>query len=235
MIAVLKRELSAYFKSVLGYVYLAIFLLFSGIYFFVTCLYGYGSSNLTYVFGNLFVIVIFLVPILTMRLWSEEKKQKTDQLLLTAPVKLTSVALGKYLAALCVFAIGLLITLVYAGLISFFADPGWPLVITNFFGLLLLGSTLISIGLFISSLTENQLIAAIVTFAIGLFIMMMDSLSSFINIQFVTNIFNALSFNKHYSNLTSGVLNINDIIFFLSASFIFVFLNIRVLDKKRWS
>ena len=81
MIAIIKRELSAYFLSVLAYVYLAIFTLFSGIYFFVTCLYGYGSNNLTHVFGNLFVITIFLVPILTMRLWSEEKKQKTDQLI----------------------------------------------------------------------------------------------------------------------------------------------------------
>ncbi len=235
MTAVMKRELSSYFVSVLGYVYLAIFLLFSGIYFFVTCLYGYGSNNLTYVFSNLFVIVIFLVPILTMRLWSEEKKQKTDQLLLTSPVRLTSIVLGKYLAALSVFAIGLLITIIYAAIISIFADPVWPLVLTNFLGLLLLGASLISIGLFISSLTENQLIAAIVSFGIGLLIMMLDSLKSIINIQFLTTIFNAISFNKHYQSFTSGILNVNDIVFFLSVSFIFIFLNIRVLEKKRWS
>lgn len=235
MTAVMKRELSSYFISVLGYVYLAIFLLFSGIYFFVTCLYGYGSNNLSYVFSNLFVIVIFLVPILTMRLWSEEKKQKTDQLLLTSPVRLTSIVLGKYLSALLVFTIGLFITIVYAAIISIFADSVWPLVLTNFLGLLLLGASLISIGLFISSLTENQLISAIVSFGIGLFIMMLDSLTSIINIQILTTISNAISFNKHYQNFTSGILNVNDVVFFLSVSFIFIFLNIRLLEKKRWS
>lgn len=235
MIAVMKRELSSYFLSVLAYVYLAIFTLFSGIYFFVTCLYGYGSNNLTHVFGNLFAIVIFLVPILTMKLWSEEKKQKTDQLLLTSPVRLTSIVFGKYLAALLIFLTGLFITIVYAGIISVFADPGWPLVLTNFLGLLLLGAALISIGLFISSLTESQLISAIVSFAISLLIMMMDSLSSFINIKLLANLFNAISFNRHYQNFTSGILNLTDIVFFLSVSLTFIFLNIRVLEKKRWS
>jgi len=235
MIAIIKRELSAYFLSVLAYVYLAIFTLFSGIYFFVTCLYGYGSNNLTHVFGNLFVITIFLVPILTMRLWSEEKKQKTDQLLLTSPVRLTSIVFGKYLSALLVFLTGLSITIIYAGIISVFSDPGWPLVLTKFLGLLLLGAALISIGLFISSLTENQLISAVVSFAIGLFIMLMDSLSSFINIKFIANLFNAVSFNKHYHTFTSGILNLTDVVFFLSVSLIFIFLNIRVLEKKRWS
>lgn len=235
MIAVMKRELSSYFLSVLAYVYLAIFTLFSGIYFFVTCLYGYGSNNLAHVFGNLFVIVIFLVPILTMKLWSEEKKQKTDQLLLTAPVRLTSIVFGKYLAALLIFLSGLFITIIYAGIISAFADPVWPLVLTHFLGLLLLGGALISIGLFISSLTESQLISAIVSFAIGLLIMMMDSLSSFMNIKFLANLFNAISFNRHYQNFTSGILNLTDVVFFLSVSLTFIFLNIRVLEKKRWS
>lgn len=235
MIAVMKRELSSYFLSVLAYVYLAIFTLFSGIYFFVTCLYGYGSNNLTHVFGNLFVIVIFLVPILTMKLWSEENKQKTDQLLLTAPVRLTSIVFGKYLAALLIFLSGLFITIIYAGIISAFADPVWPLVLTHFLGLLLLGGALISIGLFISSLTESQLISAIVSFAIGLLIMMMDSLSSFMNIKFLANLFNAISFNRHYQNFTSGILNLTDVVFFLSVSLTFIFLNIRVLEKKRWS
>lgn len=234
MIAVMKRELSSYFLSVLAYVYLAIFTLFSGIYFFVTCLYGYGSNNLTHVFGNLFVIVIFLVPILTMKLWSEENKQKTDQLLLTAPVRLTSIVFGKYLAALLIFLSGLFITIIYAGIISAFADPVWPLVLTHFLGLLLLGGALISIGLFISSLTESQLISAIVSFAIGLLIMMMDSLSSFMNIKFLANLFNAISFNRHYQNFTSGILNLTDVVFFLSVSLTFIFLNIRVLEKKRW-
>ena len=108
----MKRELNSYFSSAIGYIFIAVFYVFAGFYFFATCLLS-GYSTLSYVFSNMFAIAVFLVPVLTMRLWSEEKKQKTDQALFTAPVKLLPIVLGKYFAALIIYAISLAIFLVF--------------------------------------------------------------------------------------------------------------------------
>ena len=160
MSAVMKRELNSYFSSAIGYIFIAVFYVFAGFYFFATCLLS-GYSTLSYVFSNMFAIAVFLVPVLTMRLWSEEKKQKTDQALFTAPVKLLPIVLGKYFAALIIYAISLAIFLVFGLVISCFVTPEWSVIIGNLIGLFLLGAALIAIGMFLSSLTENQVIAAV--------------------------------------------------------------------------
>lgn len=157
MSAVMKRELNSYFSSAIGYIFIAVFYVFAGFYFFATCLLS-GYSTLSYVFSNMFAIAVFLVPVLTMRLWSEEKKQKTDQALFTAPVKLLPIVLGKYFAALIIYAISLAIFLVFGLVISCFVTPEWSVIIGNLIGLFLLGAALIAIGMFLSSLTENQVI-----------------------------------------------------------------------------
>lgn len=231
--AIIKRELSAYFSSAIGYIFLAAFYVFAGYAFFITL--ANQMASLTYVFSFMFSFVMFLVPVLTMRLWSEEKKQKTDQALFTAPVKLLPITLGKYLAALIVFAISLAITVVFALVISFYTSPDWAVVIGNILGLFLLGAALISIGMFISALTENQVIAAVGGFAAALFINMIDTIANIIPIQAISNIIAKLSFNTHYNNFTTGILNISDVLFFLSFIAIFVFLTVRVFEKKRWS
>ena len=234
MLAILKRELNSYFTSPIGYVFLAVFYFFSGMFFY-SVLYS-NSTDISYVFSGLFTVLLFIVPLLTMRLLSEEKKQKTDQLLLTSPVSLTGLVVGKFLAALCMYAIGLAITVVYSLILAGFASPQWMVIIGNIFGTLLLGAALISIGLFISSMTENQMIAAVGSFAVMMFILMMDSFAGILpaSLSFIGTLLTNLSFMTRYNELVSGVLNIGTVLFFVSVAVIFNFLTIRVLEKRRW-
>lgn len=234
MLAIIKREISSYFNSAIGYVVITAYLIFGGFYFYITCL-AQNSSNLSYMFSNLFIITLFIVPILTMRLLSEEKKQKTDQLLLTSPVSLVSIILGKYLAALFIFMICISVTIVYTITISFFTRPNYPLIFGNLLGIFLLSSTTISIGMFLSSVTENQIVAAISGFATCIFILLLDTISNYIPLEFLSKLFSDLSFMSHYNNFTLGIIKLSDFVFFLSVCIIFNFLTIRVFEKKRWA
>ena len=161
MSAIFKRDLRAYFKSPLGYVYLAAFVLVLNIYFYLMNVYS-GSSSLDGIFSFIVTMCVFLIPILTMRTFAEDYKQKTDQLLFTAPVRLTGIVLGKFFAALVVFAIGILITLVYVVVISSWGQLEAATVIGNSVAILATALAFISIGVFISSLTQNQLVASCV-------------------------------------------------------------------------
>ena len=194
-----------------------------------------NTTDLSYTFSSLFVIMIFVIPILTMRLFSEEKKQKTDQALLTAPVSLTAIALGKYIAALIMYLFCILITLVYAVIISFFNAPDWTTVLGNFLGIFLLGAALIAIGMFLSSITENQIVAAIGGIVVGVLMLFMDSIAQAISVEFVSDILKKISFMSYYNNFTLGVVSLKDIVFFVSVCVLFVFFTIRVFEKKRWS
>lgn len=233
MTAIYRREIHSYLSSLIGYIYIAVFWFFSGFYFWGTTL-GSNSTEMSYVFSNLFSICIFLIPILTMRLLSEERRNKTDQLLITAPLSLLSLVLGKFLAALTIFIIGVLQTLLCALLVSAFAPPDWAVVLGNCVGLVLLGAALIAIGLFISSVTENQVIAAIGGFAAGLMLLMLDSLSYVLNNRLVTQVIESLSFNNHYIKFTQGLLDFADITFFVSVAAVFIFMTVGVLARRRW-
>ena len=234
MLAIIKREISSYFSSATGYLFLALFYLVAGIIFVGTTL-TYKDPRLTFVYATIFIFVCLLIPILTMRLISEDKKQKTDQALFTAPIRLSTIAIGKYLSALFMFFIGIFVTIVYALIVSFFSIPDWPVILGSFVGILLLGSALIAIGMFFSSLTESQVVAAISTLGVSLIIIFTDFISSIINVKFIKNIINSLSFNNHYQNFSSGIFSLSDTIFFLSVSALFIFLTVRVLYKKRWN
>ncbi len=234
MSAIMRRELSAYFTSPIGYIFLSVFYIFAGFFFFTGTLAS-SSTDMTGVFSGLSTITMFLIPILTMRLMSEDKKQKTDQALLTAPVNLFSLVLGKFLAALIVFAFGLVITVVFAATVSFFAAPDWAVVFGNFVGSLFYGSALISIGLFISSLTENQMIAAVGSFAVMIALNLIDAVATLMPNQFLQDMVLGISFYQRYTDFTTGIFNFSNIIFFLSVCAVFLFLTTRVLEKRRWS
>ena len=233
MLAILKREFRAYFQAPLGYVFVSAVFFFSGYFFFTFNLYG-NTTNMSKLFDLLFPVVLFLVPVLTMRLMSEEKRSKTDQLLLTAPVSRLSIVLGKYLAAASVFVIAISATLFQAVVMSFFAAPDWPVILGNFIGLLLLGTTLIAICMFLSALTESQVIAAVTGFVVSLFVMLVDALTLVVNSSILQTFFRNLSFDKRYTPFTLGVLYLPNIIFFLSISILFVFLTVAILDKESW-
>lgn len=234
MFAIFKRELKAYFTSPLGYVFLAIFYAFSGLFFYIFSL-SVGSTDISSVFLMMFIVLMVFVPLLTMRLLSEDKKQKTDQLILTAPVSLLSIVKGKFLAAYAIFAIGVAVMPVYGFVMSTFATVSWLPIWGNTVGLLLLGGIFVSIGLFISSLTENQMIAAIGGFFINLMILLMNTLKSALPNGFLQDVLSSISVYSRYSEITSGIFSLSSLIFFVSVIFIFLFLTVRVLEKRRWA
>ena len=234
MFAIFKRELKAYFTSPLGYVFLAIFYAFSGLFFYIFSL-SVGSTDISSVFLMMFIVLMVFVPLLTMRLLSEDKKQKTDQLILTAPVSLLSIVMGKFLAAYAIFAIGVAVMPVYGYVMSTFATVSWLPIWGNTVGLLLLGGIFVSIGLFISSLTENQMIAAIGGFFINLMILLMNTLKSALPNGFLQDVLSSISVYSRYSEITSGIFSLSSLIFFVSVIFIFLFLTVRVLEKRRWA
>lgn len=187
------------------------------------------------VFGSLFTICIFLIPILTMRLYSEEKKHLTDQLLLTAPISLFSLVMGKFLAALIMLALGLSVTLAQATALSFIADVGWPVILSSFAGLMMMGSALIAVCSFISSLTENQLIAAVGSFAASLFLIIVDSLSTAVYDARVASLLEKLSFYRRAQDFMLGLFGLSGTVFFLSVAALFIFFTAMSLEKRRWS
>lgn len=234
MLAIFRREFKAYFTSPLGYVFLAIFYAFSGIFFYTFSLYN-GSTDLSSVFLAMFFVLMIFLPLLTMRLMAEENKQKTDQLVLTSPVSLFRIVMGKFLAAYVIFAMGVLMLLLYGVVLSAFAAVSWSIILGNTVGILLLGGIFIAIGLFVSTLTENQMIAAVGSFFINLCILLLDTVSSVIPVDFIQSAFSAISVYSRYAELTNGIFNISSIIFFISVMLIFIFFTVRVLEKRRWA
>ena len=233
MVAILKRELSSYFNSAVAYVVMAVYFLFSGLFFSMICIEN-DTSSLSYVFGNMFIIILFIIPIITMKSFSEEKRQRTDQALLTSPTSLFEIVMGKFLGALILFAICSLIFVVYALVISFFTSPDWAVVLCTVLGLLLLGSALIAIDIFMM-LLESMIISAVAGMGVGLLIYMLSNLSSNITVDWIATIVKKIDFLTYYTNFTYGMLNLTDIIFFLSVTGLFLFFTARVLEKRRWS
>ncbi len=175
MLAVFTRELSAFFKSITGFIFMGIFLLITGIFFMSDNLIP-QSPNYLSVLGGITFVFLVVVPILTMRMLSEEHHQKTDQLLLTSPLSIGSIVMGKYLAGVAVFLITLIITLLYPLQLSLVGSVSVSEIAGGYIGIFLLGCAFIAIGLFVSSLTENQVVAAVVTFGLLLLLWILDFL-----------------------------------------------------------
>lgn len=233
--AVFRREFKSFFTNPIGYVVLAVLFCISGYFFYAYNLYS-GMANLTGVYGGLFTVSLLAIPFITMRSFSEEKRQKTDQALFTAPTGLTGIVMGKFFAALLLFVIAISITLVYAVVIAIQTTPDWLVFIGNFLGLLLVGGVVIAIGLLISSCTESQVIAALGTLAVSLLLLSVDVLSSiFSSITWISSVTEFLSLSTRYADFTSGLIQYDNILFFLTIQALFIFLTVRVLDSKRWN
>lgn len=233
MRAIFKREFKAYFTSPMGYIILAIMLFFLGQSFFSIILADYG--NISYVFVLVNTYTMLIPPLITMRLFSEEKKQKSDQLLFTSPVSIFKIVMGKLLAAFSLFSLCYAITIVFQLIIATLTEVNLLMYLNSVFGTLLIGFALLSIGIFISSLTESQIIAAILGIITSLGIMMIDYLGSIFDISIITTICNYLSFVTRYNTFLSGILDFSNVIFFLSVAALFIFLTTRTLEKKRWA
>ncbi len=232
--AIFRRELLAYFTTPIGYIFLALFYAGSGLFFNMTALSS-GSTDMAYIFTLLIYVLLVVIPILTMRTLSEEKNQRTDQCLLTAPVSLGGLVMGKFLAAFVIFVLAVSITVVYAVVVSAFATPDWTVIIGNILGFLLLGSAFISIGIFVSSLTENQIVSAIISFAAMLLCYLLSAIAQLIPVEWLSNVISNLSFVDRYTGFTYGLFDLSNVLFFISATAIFLYLTVRVLEKRRWS
>jgi len=287
MSAIYKKELRSYFTSLIGYIFIAFFLVVIGLYF------GYyniqqGAPEFEQVFGAVIFVFMILVPLITMRVMAEENHQKTDQLLLTAPVKTSSVILGKYFALMTIFGIVMLAACCYPLVLTRYGDVNLKAAYGAVLGFFLLGGSFLAIGLFVSTCTENQLIAAGVTFVIILFSMLIDGIVGFfpqdnmaawlvfsivllllcIGLYFVMHnvvislciaavgevVLTLLYFVKpsiydgsvmrvckwfsivsRYNDFANGVLDGATVVYYLSYIFIFLFLAVQCLNKRRWN
>jgi len=234
MKAIFYRELKAYFQTPVGYVFIGMFLAVSGYFFAVANLLP-KSPDLGAVLSNMMMMFLFLIPILTMRLLSEEKNSKTDQLLLTSPVSVSSVVLGKFAAAAAIYLITLGITLLYLLVLGIHGQPAYAKIFCNYFGFILIGFSFISVGLFVSSLTQNQASAAMATFAALLFLYALEWSRGAVHNVFLVTLIDCLSITRWYSEFELGVLSVPAIVYYVSFTAVFLLCTIHVMDKRRWS
>ena len=239
MLAVFRRDFKAYFTSAIGYIYLGAYIFVLNLVFFMDNALG-GSASVAGAFSFMMLVMMFVTPILTMRVFSEDLKQKTDQLLLTAPVKLSRIVLGKYLSSLAVFGCLLGLTLLWPYVISVFGSNNRAEVIGNYLGMFCIGGAYIAMGVFISSLTENQVIAAVGSLGlfVGLYVLEMIAMYFYQSGALPIFIMQALGFISifgRYSDISRGVLALDNMVFFLSITAIFLFLTVRGLEKRRWA
>lgn len=248
MFAIYKKELRSFFINPIGYVYTGAFL---GLAALICCYTTVMSSS--YDTSLYFTIMMFamgiLIPLLTMRLFAEERKLRTEQLLLTAPVTITGMVMGKFLAALTVFGGSLLASCINFIPIYVIANaeragqsyefyhigPVTGELVGNLIGLLLIGAAFIALGTFISALTENQLAAAVITISVIVLMLGIGLLNNFIDVYWIRAVLSWISIYSRFGNFQNGLFDFAAILYYASICFIFVFLTIRVYEKRRWS
>ena len=233
MSAIFKREFKSYFSTPIGYIVVAAFYFFLGLYF--SLIYSYGAPDISTVVMTMSTIVIFALPVLTMRLMSEDKRQKVDQALLTAPVGLTAIVMGKFLAAMAVFAIGFAPTVIFEIIIAAYVTVNIMSYVYALIGMMLLGGALIAIGMFISSLTESSVVSAVLTLVINILVLYMSSFAEMIKVEWIAKLVEKASFITAFENFGANIFSIADIVYFLSIITIFLFLCVRSLEKRRWA
>ena len=223
MCAVFKKEIKSYLLSPIGYIFIGLFLIMFSTFFFLT-IFQSQVLNFEYLFYNGATILTFITPVLTMRMFSEERKNGTEQLVMTSPRSITSVVLGKFLAAAVMILITEAFTLMYFFILKYFGEPSLTVALSTLFGFFLLSLAYISFGMFASSLTENQIIACVLT--IGVFIVMWflpgfnENLAMFSLIQM-------------FDKFPTGVISISEIITFVSFAVLFILLTIVVLQRRK--
>ncbi len=247
MLAVLKREFKSYFTNPLGFIFLAVFYFFLGYVF--TSYYGAGAPYVDYVVLSIAQIALFVLPAITMRLFSDERRTKTDQALFTAPVKLINIVLGKFFAALALFMLGFAPTVIFEIIVSAYVPVNVFYYIYALIGIMLFGAAVISVGMFISSLTESPIISIIFTLALNIFILT-GSFADSITVPTaevwyekiwawivgrVADLLNALNFSTVLDSFGNRAFAVKDVIYFISIAAAFIFLTERSLDKRRWS
>jgi ABC-2 type transport system permease protein len=251
LLAIYRRELTFFFNSIIAYVVIAIFLFIAGYFFYNLLAYfnlismqamqnPYLARQLSLtegvlqpLFGNISIVLLLVMPLLTMRLLAEERKSGTAELLFTYPISDWDALLGKYFATVTVFATMLALTFVYPLLLEKYATPEWGPILSGYLGLLLLGMSFIAMGLFFSSLGENQIVAGTLTFGVGLFFLIIGWVTPFVS-PGMAKVVSQLSILEHLDNFTKGIIDTNDIVYYCNFTLFFLFLSSRVLESNRW-
>ena len=234
MLAIYKREMRSYFSGVIGYVFLVLFLAIGGAAFCLTTLFAM-SANVANYFIYMLIFSAVILPLLTMKSFADERKTRTEQLLLTAPVSITGMVLGKFLAAFTMFAGALFLNSLYFLVLIPYAQLQFAVLFGNFFALLLVGMVFIAIGIFVSSLTENQLTAAVGTMAIILVLLVIGVVNTLLPSNYwLRYVFDCISVFSRFQSFISGIFDLSSIIYYLSVGSVFVYLTIRVYDRRRF-
>lgn len=252
ILAIAHKEIRAYFASPIAAIIIGLFALLFG-YFYVAILTWFVQQGTQMAMGmgmgpttlnvnqqmirplllNMTVVLLFVLPMITMRTYAEEKRSGTIELLLTSPLTDVQIILGKFFGALALYATMLLVTLVYVGLLFFFGTPEWKPIATAYLGLLLLGGSFLSMGLLISSLTRNQIVAGMVTFGVFLLLWVIDWIGSFAGPTFEP-IVNYLSITQHFDDFAKGVIDTKHVIYYVSFMTFGLFLTAKSVDSERW-
>ena len=248
MFAIYKKELRSFFITPIGYIFVGVFLGLSALVCCYTTIMSSSYDTSAYFTVMMFAIGV-LLPLLTMRLFSEEKKLRTEQLLLTAPVSITGMVLGKFLAALTVYASSLLVSCINFIPLYVVANaeragqsyeyyhigPVTGEIVGHLIALLLLGAAFIAIGTFVSALTENQLAAAIITISGIALLLGIGLVSSFIDNYVVRSVLSWISVYSRFGNFQNGLFDFAALLYYTSICFVFVFLTVRVYERRRWN
>jgi ABC-2 type transport system permease protein len=227
-----RREVGAYFVSPIAYVVTAAFLFVMGILFERILFYS-REATLRYLFQNLSFLLTFVAPLLAMRLLAEEKRSGTLELLLTSPVRDWEVVVGKFLAALALFSVMLALTLLYPLILLAFGNPDMGPVLSGYLGVLLMGSSMLAIGVFTSSLSQNQIVAGVLGIVILLVLSLLEPLAQAFSPP-ISEILRNLSLGRHFPDLARGVIDSKDVVYYLSVTVAGLFLATRSLEARRW-
>jgi ABC-2 type transport system permease protein len=245
-----RRDFRAYFTSPIAYILIAGFLMIMGFFFFFTLNHYISASMqfrfggggkvpslnegvLRYVFGNMNVVLLFVIPFITMRLLAEEKKLHTIELLMTSPLSLTEIVLGKFLSAILLTSVMLGLTLVYPLILIIFGNPDLGPIISSYIGTFLLAGSYLAVGLMFSSMTENQIVAGVLTFITLLFFWVISWASQSAG-PVMSDVLNYLSLIGHYNNFSQGLVSSADCVFYLSFIGLALYITHLVLDSFRW-
>ena len=235
MTAIFKREIKGYFTGVIGYVFLVIYLAVAGVIFSFSTMMSMSSDMSTY-FTFMLIFSAVTLPLLTMKSFSEERKMKTEQLVLTAPISIPAMVFGKFLASYIIYAGATVLTSLYFLFLAPYAPLKLAELLGNMLALLLVGGVFVAIGLFVSSLTENQLSAAIGTIAIILVFLGIGLLSSLLPSSYwLRFVLDALSIFTRFQTFVNGYFDLASVIYYLSVAGVFIWLTIRIFDRRRFN
>jgi ABC-2 type transport system permease protein len=250
MLAIAEREIKSYFASPIAYVVIGFFALLYGYFFYALLSFfeqqsmqmGMGqpgqSMNINQmligpVLMNATVILLFVFPLITMRTYAEEKRSGTIELLLTSPLTDLQIILGKFIGAMLLYSAMLAVTLIHVGLLFLYGDPEWKPIVTGYLGLLLMGGCFLSVGLLISSLTKNQIVAGMITFAVFLMLWVINWIGSFVG-PTAQAVLAHLSITEHFDDFAKGIIDTKHLVYYASFMAFGLFLTMKSVDSERW-